>query len=466
MVPLLPSPGDVLGNQAGQIVENWLIDLAGKTGQSAQVFIEKSATFWVTGIKTPQLTYATEQNPYTPASTVSYLWSHLSWYVAALAIFSIFVAAAKMAWQRNGAPARELLQSLLTLVVVSSAGIAAISLATTASDEAASWILQDAMKTPDGKPTTFQVAFGTMFAQPTPTSPTAVLLIILYGLILLSTFIQIALLLIRGGMLFLLAGMLPLAAAATNTETGRQWFRKAVAWTIAFILYKPVAAIVYATAFQLTREGSATAQAGALAPAAGDQLMKVVTGLVMCLLAIFALPALMRFTTPAVAAAAGGSGGAVATLGGALGMGAKAALSRSGGGSGGGGGRSGGGGGKQSTESSASGGPQGNSKPAGKAATGSSQAPAKTATKAAAGGPAGAVAGAVAEGIKKVPQTANAAVNNAAGEDGGTEPEPERQAGPGPPGTTTSDRWRPDRQPAAHPSIQPADHGRTVRWQT
>lgn len=262
MIPLIPNPVDVVANGATNLASNWLVDLAGKTGQSAQVFIEKSATFWVTGIKTPQLTTATSQDAYSPASTVGYLWSHLHWYVSALAIFSIIFAAGKMAWQRNGAPARELLQSILTLVVVSGAGVAAISLLTTASDETASFILKDATKTPDGQPTTFQTAFGAMFSQPAATAQTAVLLIVLYGLILISTFVQIALLLVRGGMLFLLAGVLPLAAAATNTETGRQWFRKSVAWTVAFILHKPVAAIVYATAFQLTREGSPTAAPG------------------------------------------------------------------------------------------------------------------------------------------------------------------------------------------------------------
>jgi hypothetical protein len=41
--------------------------------------------------------------------------------------------------------------------------------------------------------------------------------------------------------------------------------KKALARTIAFPLYKPVAAIVYATAFQLTREGSAGVPAGGLA---------------------------------------------------------------------------------------------------------------------------------------------------------------------------------------------------------
>ena len=152
MLPLVPSPGNWIGNQAGQAIQNWLVDMAGKTGQSAQYILQKSATFWVTGIKSPQLTYATDQNPYTPASTVGYLWSHLHWYVAGLAIFSILFAAGKMAWQRNGAPARELLQSLLTMVVVSGAGVAAISLLTTASDEAASYILTGAMVDVAGKP--------------------------------------------------------------------------------------------------------------------------------------------------------------------------------------------------------------------------------------------------------------------------------------------------------------------------
>jgi type IV secretion system protein TrbL len=112
MIPLVPDPLGWGVDKASQIAENWLIDLATKAGQSAQVFLEKTATFWVTGIQSPQLTYATDQNPYTPASTVGYLWAHLHWYVSALAVLSIFIAAGKMAVQRNGAPARELLQSI------------------------------------------------------------------------------------------------------------------------------------------------------------------------------------------------------------------------------------------------------------------------------------------------------------------------------------------------------------------
>lgn len=380
----------------------------------------------MTGIKSPQLTQATDEGAYAPANTVAYLWERLDWYVAGLAVLSIFVAAGKMAWQRNGAPFWELLQSILTMIVVSSAGVATISLLTSASDQAASYILRDALTKPGDPPSNFQTEFASMFTTPAATPATAFVLVGLLALVLIASVVQIVLLIIRGGMLFLLAGMLPLAAAATNTETGRQWFRKTIAWTIAFLLYKPVAAIVYATAFQLTREG------GAAAPTAGDDIIKVITGLTMCLLALFALPALMRFTVPAVAAAAGsGGGGAGLALGGALAMGAKNALTKSGGG----GARSGPPS-KPPTQSEGSSGgdsgPKGSSvAPSGGQLAGQSTAT-QTATKkaAAAAGPAGAVATAVADGLKKVNESANSAVSQAAGEDAPASA-PGRATGPG-----------------------------------
>ena len=67
---------------------------------------------------------------------------------------------------------------------------------------------------------------------------------------------------VRGGMLVLLVGTLPLIAAFSNTEMGLQWFRKATAWLIAFALYKPAAAIVYAVAFKLGRPAGRAGAAG------------------------------------------------------------------------------------------------------------------------------------------------------------------------------------------------------------
>ena len=105
---------------------------------------------------------------------------------------------------------------------------------------------------------------------------------------------------------------LGLAAAGTATDTGMRWFQRMLATTFAFILYKPAAAIVYAAAFQLTGTDVFTDD--------GTGLLAVLTGLMLMVIALFALPALMRFVTPMVGAmTAGGGGGAVA-------MGAMAAM--------------------------------------------------------------------------------------------------------------------------------------------
>jgi type IV secretion system protein TrbL len=127
---------------------------------------------------------------------------------------------------------------------------------------------------------------------------------------------------VRSGMLVILAGILPTTAAFTNTEMGRQWFQKAVGWTIAFILYKPAAAIVYSVAFLLMGNNSGQ-----------SALIGSITGFTLMIVALFALPALMRFVTPMVSAVASGSGAAAGAAVGAIATGA-VSLGRSGSGRG------------------------------------------------------------------------------------------------------------------------------------
>ena len=77
-------------------------------------------------------------------------------------------------------------------------------------------------------------------------------LIIFVGILMVITaIIQLGLMIVRYGMLVLLVGVLPLTAAATNTEMGMMWFKRAMGWLGGFILYKPVAALIYATAIKL-----------------------------------------------------------------------------------------------------------------------------------------------------------------------------------------------------------------------
>lgn len=237
-------------------------------------------------------------------SAVGYIQDSLWWYVAGFAILSVIVAGLRMAWTQRMQPGKDLLQSLLTLVVVSSAGLTGIALAVAAADGFATWILGGATDQSFGTNITTMLAMSV-------SSPLGLIPLLIVGtLAVIFSYVQIILMVIRGGMLVLLAGIFPIAASFTNTETGRAWFKKCSGWLIAFILYKPAAAIVYAAAFKLT--GSNVFEDD------GTGLVKILTGLSLMVMALVALPALMRFVAPMVSQA-GGGGGAGLVLAGAAG---------------------------------------------------------------------------------------------------------------------------------------------------
>lgn len=245
------------------------------------------------------------------AGAAQFIQNSLWWYMTAAAILSVIIGACRMAWEQRADPGRELLKSLMTLIVVTGAGVTIISLLVGASDTFSVWILKSSLDC------TGDACFGQsvleLLALPDHAGEAAigVLLVIILGVVaIFATFIQILLMVARGGMLVVLVGILPLAASATNTEMGRTWFKKCIAWLVAFILYKPAAAIIYATAFQLFGSSSFRDD--------GSGLLEALSGLMLMLLALFALPALMRFVTPMVGSMASGNGG-TALAGAALG---------------------------------------------------------------------------------------------------------------------------------------------------
>jgi type IV secretion system protein TrbL len=232
------------------------------------------------------------------SSPVAFIQSSLSGYVGAMAIFSVVIAAARMAWTQRAEPGKELLGSLVTLVLVSGSGLAVIQLAVLSADALAQWILE---RSTDGTSFDQNIAKLINLGSSTTTAGLGPVIVIVLGFIaLLASMLQIALMVVRGGMLVLLAGILPLSASFTNTQSGRAWFQRCATWTVAFVLYKPAAAVIYATAFQLV--GSDFIQED------GSGLIDIVTGVALMTLALFALPALIKFLTPVVGGVASGGG--------------------------------------------------------------------------------------------------------------------------------------------------------------
>lgn len=338
------------------------------------------------------------------SSTVGFLQNSLWYYVGALAVLSVIVAGIRMAWEQRAQPGKDLLQSLITLIVVSGAGLLVISLAVSTSDAFSIWVLNGATDcdVSAAGSTCFGENISALIILSTST-PIGIIGVLILGVIaVLLSFVQIALMVIRGGVLVILAAILPVTASFTNTQMGKQWFQKTVGWTIAFILYKPAAALVYAAAFSLT--GSDVFQSD------GGGLYSVVTGLALMGMALVALPALLKLIAPATAAVAGG-GAAGLALGGAAGsVGAEVAT-----------------GAVQRSRSSAGAASSGTSAPAatgaatggGGAAAGAGAAAggggAAAGAGAAAAGPVGiavAAAGAVASGAKAVTETLKGAADD------------------------------------------------------
>ena len=296
------------------------------------VFLLSSASALVTGFL-PLAMHLNESS-----SVVGWVQGQLEWYAGGLAILSILVAAGRMVWTQRAGELRTLARSVLTLIAVAGAGLVVIRLATQAGDEFSVWILNNSTNcdVTNGESNCFGTNVFAMISL-TATSPIGLIGLFFLGMLaVLMTYTQVALMIFRGAMLVVLAGIFPIAAAATNTEIGQQWFKKAMAWTLAFILYKPAAAIVYAIAFRMTGTD--------LFKSDGTGLFQIVTGLALMLIALVALPALMRFLVPALASVGGGGGaglllGAAAVSGaGDIATGAIRASNGGGGNSGGGGG--------------------------------------------------------------------------------------------------------------------------------
>ncbi|MFG3253214.1 hypothetical protein [Streptomyces sp. NPDC048172] len=268
-------------------------DIAESAAQGAATTVKSLGGAWM-DLGTPEL--AGDSGP------VAFLQGSTLWVTSFTAVLCLLLAAGQLAWQRRGDSARQALQGLLNLVVVSSAGVATVGLLTSAGDKFSVWIIDRSTGCQEisatGEPVAqcvdeFEKRTSAMLALGGGDSSFLVLLMAV--LVIVGSVAQIALMIVRMAMLVILTGTLPLAAAASTAPGGRVWFRKSVGWLLAFVLYKPAAAVVYAAAFSIAGQKQ------------DDEVVSMVSGVVLLVLACCTLPALLRFAAPVVQATVSGS---------------------------------------------------------------------------------------------------------------------------------------------------------------
>ncbi|GAA1083336.1 hypothetical protein GCM10009648_22200 [Tsukamurella spumae] len=122
-------------------------------------------------------------------------------------------------------------------------------------------------------------------------------LITLFGF--LGALLQLVLLVIRQVMLIVVVAFVPIAATWSGTGPGSQSYDKLKQWTIAFLLFKPIGALVYVIAFSAAGDKS-------------DDFQMKLLGMILLAMVALVLPSLMRLVAPAVASMGGGGSGMAA----------------------------------------------------------------------------------------------------------------------------------------------------------
>jgi type IV secretion system protein TrbL len=270
------------GAVSGGILNSIASDFSSAEGEMLKLLLSA----WV-NVPSPSLS--------STSGTVGFLQSSLSWYVAAAAVLGLLVAAGRLAIERKPDAAKEAATGMLTTLLTIGAGVTTISLLSAAGDAFSTWMLDQAAGSATPSQALTQLgSFAGLVATAGPG-----LIILLSVLAIIGMVVQLAMVVIRSVLLVVLVGVWPLAAASSMTEMGRQWYKKITGWMIAFLLFKPAAAIVYAAAIKMTLTA--------------DSELSSIEGIILIILASLTLPALMKFIVPAVSSV--GSMGAGEVLG-------------------------------------------------------------------------------------------------------------------------------------------------------
>ena len=275
---------------ATSVATTALTGLANGVGEAAATAIGHAMTWW---ISTPSV----DPN----SAAVRQLQAYTFPLTAAMLVGSAMVQSARMAISRKKDPLLNIAFGLLRYVAVTSVGLIALAAALRAGDElAAALVTQGIGDYAERMKTIFavNVALG-----PITLSGVGVIMFLL-------ALVQWVLGLFRQAGILVLAALIPIAASGSMSDSTKPWLGKAMVWLLTLVAYKPMAAMIYTIGFTLM--GS------------GQDFTTLMTGGMVMLLAVIALPAMLRFFSWS------GAGNSGAGVGGVMAAGAVGAIALAG----------------------------------------------------------------------------------------------------------------------------------------
>ncbi|MFI8726006.1 hypothetical protein [Micrococcus luteus] len=291
--------GDAVGGLANQAITKFVESIV----EGATNILRLIGTWWM---DTP--------GPYMDNPMVQTMRENLSWFVWFFGVLGFLLALGRMVVTAyTSGSIRDGLVSIgglfLNIVLATGVYIALIPMLLNAGDATAQWLLERSTDSAD-----FATLAQPMAAQAFLASPgTAFLLALCLFIGAIANFLM---LLLRNVLLLVLIVALPVIAASSTTEAGRQAWKKANAYLIACLLMKPLAAAIYGFGFMLLQDSGEDF---------GQIIASSISGILLLFMAALVLPTLVRFLSPVVATGMGGFSGA-GLIGAGVGVAAGAAM--------------------------------------------------------------------------------------------------------------------------------------------
>jgi hypothetical protein len=268
--------GNIICEGAASVAKGAFEQIAESAAGAAGQMIADSLTWW---IRTPSV------DPQTPA--VATAQSYTLPLIALVLMGSVLVQALRMTLSRKRDPMLNVGIGLVRYFVVATLGLVVLAGALKAADDFSVWVVGQSM-------TDFSTRMKTVLTPAVITNPFS--LLAMGGLGYLLGAVQWVLGFVRQAGILVLAALLPLAASGSINESTKPWLSRMLPWLLTLVLYRPMAALIYMIGF--TFLGTA------------NDVTTVMTGLMVLVLAVIAMPAMMRFFSWA-GVSAGGGGGAV-----------------------------------------------------------------------------------------------------------------------------------------------------------
>ena len=270
------------------VLENFVSEVTKSLGE----IVLNLGTWWVKA-PVPSL--------FVTSSPAYKLQDYLRFLLAAVMIASLICAGIKVIIDGRGDSLRQVAQSLISVVVISGAGLALASTLISIFDQTAVWLLDSVT---EESAETFGKRIIPVLWESTqvPGGTVPVLLLALAGI--LANVIQMAMIWIRSILLMVIMGLAPIIASTIGTSWGRAWAGKILGFFSGLVLYKLAVSVIYATTILfLTSESGLE---GFVSFLVGVMLM------VFAAVCPLALVGLLVPTGAMIASSMGGVGGAAA----------------------------------------------------------------------------------------------------------------------------------------------------------